>query len=121
MDRSIKYALVACILAGPAAGLSYECRYTTECFETDACQETAFDLTLDVSGDFSSATLSTVSGDVETLAYNAQFLSYYTGYADRAMHMVSVLNAGESRYSFQTGAGDSLLSVTYFGSCEAQE
>ena len=117
MDKALTLAALLGLTAGPASALAYACTYTTECYETDACQETAYELSLDVADDFSSATLSSVAGDVEATAYNAQFLSYFAGYANRAMHVVSVFGGGESRYSFQSGAGDEIMAITYHGTC----
>jgi hypothetical protein len=118
MDKALTLAALLGLTAGPASALAYACLYTTECLETEACQDTAFDLWVEVADDFSSATLSSVTGDVQTTAYNAQFLSYFAGYANRTMHVVSVSGQGESRYSIQNGSGDTILSITYHGTCE---
>lgn len=120
MDRTLKAACTAIgiALAGPASALSYACSYTTECIDTEGCQDTAYDLTIDVADDYSSAVISSVSGDVESVAYNAQFLSYYAGYASNTMHVVSVYMRGESRYSVQTPAGEAMMAITYLGRCE---
>lgn len=118
MDGSLRLAILFSVLAGPVSALGYNCNYTIECFEAEGCQETAYEITLDVADDYATATLSSVSGDLETTAYNAQGLSYYAGYANYAMHMVSVFQGGESRYSFQTAASGTLMVVTYLGTCE---
>lgn len=120
MDRTLKAAgtAIGIALAGPASALSYACSYTTECIDTEGCQDTAYDLTIAVADDYASAMLSSVSGDVETMAYNAQALSYYAGYASSTMHVVSVYMGGESRYSVQTPAGEEMMAITYLGQCE---
>ena len=120
MDRTLKAAavVIGLALAGPASAFSYACTYTTECIDAEGCQETAYDLTIDVAEDNSSAVLSSVSGDIDTIAYNAQFLSYYAGYASNTMHVVSVYMRGESRYSVQTPAGEAMMAITYLGQCE---
>ncbi len=117
MDSTLRLALPVILFAGPAVAGGYACTYTLECIEAEACQETAYEVTLDVADDYATALLSSVSGDVETTAYNVQGLSYFAGYANSAMHLVSVHGTGPSRYSFQT-ATDTVMVITYLGTCE---
>ena len=102
----------------PGSALGYECLYTTECFEAEACQDTAFEMSVVPSDDYASATVTSVNGEFKATAYNFQGMSSYAGFTSSTLHLISISGRGASRYSVQTGDENGVTVITYQGACK---
>lgn len=85
------------------------CTFTKECFEADACSETAFSMEIDGNQMITDAeTIPVSTGGSETTRVSV-------GYSASAFHVLTRENGGEARYSTHIFAGP--LMVNYLGSC----
>jgi hypothetical protein len=114
---TLTFTLAAALLAQPLAAESYQCSFTTECFEAESCSETAFNMSIeDNNGQFS------LVSDAETIATTtggSDALKIYVGYTSSAFHLMSRSTDGPARYSTHIFEGP--LMVNYLGTCkEAQ-
>lgn len=108
--------LMAALIAPlPLWADNLECLFTTECYEQEACQDTAFPVFMDIDGkvmqtQFGDLTIVAVKEDEELTALFA------TG--DGAEYL-SVVTEGGARLNVQMHDGPQ--SVTYMGACSAAE
>ena len=110
--------LVCTMLLLPNLAFALECTFTTECYENEACQETAYELTLTRSDDYQSAEVESVTGTFKTQAYNFQGMSSYAGFTDNTLHLISHSANGDARYAVHTGDQNGVSMITYLGTCQ---
>ena len=112
--------LIFALLGGHGANAAavLTCTFTTECYESEACSETNFELTVSPNDEYSEAQISSLSGDFNAKAWNFQAMSTFTGFTSGTLHMISVFKARQARYSVHSGSGDDLLMINYTGTCE---
>jgi len=107
-------ALGAATLAQPLAAASHQCNFTTECFEDEACSDTAFSVTIQQTDG-----KTTLVSDAETIAVSiggSDSVKVYVGVTDSAFHLLTRTSEGASRYSTHLFEGP--LMINYLGTCE---
>ena len=98
----------------PASAVAMECTFTTECFESETCSESAFTVAIE---EKDGATL--LVSDAETIPASvggSETVRVYVGVTDSAFHLMSRGADGVARYS--THLYDGPLMVNYLGNCE---
>ena len=113
----MKRLMIALMAMAPTATLAVECSFVTECYEADACYETAYDLTLTPSDDYATATVETIAGNFEATAYNFQGMSSYAGSTSSTLHLITYSASGAARYAVHTGDENGVTMITYHGTC----
>ncbi len=108
-QRRLWLAFIFGLGTGPA--LALQCTFTTECFETDSCQDTEFSVSLD----FPNHTFSTDFGDLDVVAIS-KTPSLLTVFAngEGANYMLTV---AEADARFATHMTDGPMMVSYQGTC----
>ena len=108
-------ALAALVLwLSPVSALAMECTFTTECFESETCSESAFTVAIE---EKDGATL--LVSDAETITASvggSDTVRIYVGVTDSAFHIMSRAADGVARYS--THLYDGPMMVNYLGNCE---
>ncbi|MEM8979213.1 MAG: hypothetical protein AAGD04_07000 [Pseudomonadota bacterium] len=113
--QNLKNTTIGLVLlaALPAAAAAEEiCRFTTECFEGEACSETAFDMT--IAGD-------KLITDAETIPVStggSATKNVFVGYTASAFHVLTREKEGAARYS--THLFEGLMMVNYMGTCTSK-
>ncbi|MCK0143681.1 hypothetical protein [Aliiroseovarius sp. F20344] len=108
----LTFALILSTLSLPA--FAQECLFETECYEADACQETAFSLTADLDGE----RLITDFGDLTIVAAKqsgALTTIFSTG--DGAEYLLS-RNGDTARFTAHANDGPTV--ITYLGTCKGE-
>ncbi|SIT14979.1 hypothetical protein SAMN05421759_12140 [Roseivivax lentus] len=102
----------------PAAAMSGTCRFTTECFEAEACAETEF--TLDIEMAEAATQIVQLVTDAETMTGEGQMLDQggflFQGGNANGAHLLTAAPDGAARYSVHYFEGPMI--VTYHGTCE---
>ncbi|MEP5761128.1 MAG: hypothetical protein ABJ327_17795 [Litoreibacter sp.] len=96
------------LCASPA--LAEMCSFTLECFEGEACSETAFDIEIE------GQTLVTDAETIPVEISGSETLGVFTGNTGSAIHVLTRERHGDARYS--THIFDGPLMVNYLGSCQ---
>ncbi|MGC9419262.1 MAG: hypothetical protein ACP5EN_09875 [Rhodovulum sp.] len=129
MPRGVALLAAMCgpALAQQEAGttgndFTLSCSFVQECYETAPCADTDFALSVEgrVGGlgagtVLARATLSSVSGDVDTFGTRGAGTLFLQGGDGGARHYLAVAG-GAARYTVHLAAGPA--SVSYFGTCE---
>ena len=101
-----------------AAQAANMCSFDMECFEGEACQETAFDLQFRA-GTGGPHEMEIVT-DAETIGVNVGGngkIAHIAGMNDSGFHVLTVqAGSGAARYSVHLNEGP--LAITYHGQCE---
>jgi hypothetical protein len=101
------------LLATPIAAKTQQCSFTSECFESESCSETSFDLSIEETD----GQVSLVS-DAETVPVTSSGnddFRIYVGGNENAHHLLSLGSDGTARYSTHINGGP--LMVNYLGTC----
>ncbi|MEL6608985.1 MAG: hypothetical protein AAFO93_08745 [Pseudomonadota bacterium] len=110
----IRSLLTAGLLFGALPALASEtCTFTTECFESEACAETAFEMSIE--GD----TLITDAETIPVTSGGSATKGVFVGYTASAFHVLTREIDGEARYS--THIFDGMMMVNYLGTCEGAD
>ncbi|SIO19448.1 hypothetical protein SAMN05444722_0777 [Rhodovulum sp. ES.010] len=134
-DRLVPVLATALLLAAPTHAqdaaapeattendFALACAFDRECYDAEACAETAYEMT--VSGRvggmgagvvLARATLSAVSGDVEVFGTLGGGTLFLQGGEGAARHYLAVTD-GAARYSLHMAEGP--VAITYLGACE---
>lgn len=110
MIRQFLSCLLAAGWLATAASAEETCTFTQECFEGEACTETAFTMTID--GD-------KLVTDAETISVNtggSDTVGVFVGYTSSAFHVLTREKNGPARYA--THIFDGVMMVNYLGTCE---
>lgn len=100
------------LLAVPA--IAQDCVFETECYEADACQETAFSLTADLDGE----RLITDFGDLTIVAAkHSGALTTLFATGDGAEYLLS-RNGDTARFTAHANDGPTVIS--YLGTCKGE-
>ena len=105
------------LLLSASAALATDCIFTTECFESESCSESAFTVRVEEKG---GATL--LVSDAETIPVSvggSDAVRLYVGVTESAFHLMSRAANGIARYS--THLYDGPIMVNYLGSCKGSE
>ncbi|MGR3501321.1 hypothetical protein [Pseudaestuariivita sp.] len=106
----MKGLCAALVLASAGTALAEEvCTFTVECYETEGCAESAFEIT--ISGD----TLVTEFGTIEVNSGGGE-TGAFVGHGLGAMHMLTRTKGGAARYT--THIFSDVQMVSYAGTCE---
>lgn len=118
MTFKSRSALTCCLLCFATSAWSLTCQMTSECYETEACNDTtfAFDMRLidgaaEVTTDYETYLLSPISGANEN-----ENVQSYLGRTSGAVHLLSLIDGKEARYALHMT--DGLAQITYAGACE---
>ncbi len=110
-------ALGLSVLASPVAALAMQCTFTTECYESETCNATSFNIALE---EKDGKTM--LVSDAETIPVSvggSDATRIYVGVTDSAFHLMSRAADGVARYS--THIYDGPMMVNYLGNCEGAE
>ncbi|EPX78904.1 hypothetical protein [Litoreibacter arenae] len=113
--KHLYIAIAAALVSAPA--LATTCTFTTECFEAEACADSAFTVAIE---EKDGATR--LVSDAETIPVSvggSDAARVYVGVTDSAFHLMSSSASGVARYS--THLYDGPIMVNYLGSCEGAE
>lgn len=117
-------ALVAAQEDGAVTPLLLNCSFTTECYETEGCQDTLFAATLvgEATGPEPISQLAEVemrgdAEDVQLLGHMSNGALGLVGGAGLGRHMLTVSAEGTARYTVHFADGPRM--VSYTGQCEA--
>jgi len=105
---------VLALMLTPVSALALECTFTTECFESETCTDSAFNVTIE---EKEGATL--LVSDTETIPVSvggSDTVRVYVGVTGSAFHLMSRSADGVARYS--THLYDGPMMVNYLGRCE---
>ena len=105
------------MLASPMSALAAQCTFTTECFESEACSETAFTVAIE---EKDGKTI--LVSDAETIPVSvggSDVARVYVGVTESAFHLMSRAADGTARYS--THLYDGPMMINYLGNCEGAE
>ncbi|SHE29831.1 hypothetical protein SAMN05444273_10117 [Litoreibacter ascidiaceicola] len=111
----IPLASCAALLGTPV--LADTCTFTTECFEAEACADSAFSVAIEQKD---GATL--LVSDAESFPVSvggSDAVRIYVGVTESAFHLMSRATDGTARYS--THLYDGPLMVNYLGNCEGAD
>ncbi len=107
------YIAAFALLLSASPALSAACAFTSECFDGEGCSETSFSMTLEQSG---GEVLMTTDAETIPLSQGGNTATQiYVGITENAFHLLTVTEAGPSRYT--THIYDGPLAVTYLGEC----
>lgn len=115
--RQAVVSIVIFILV-PMAQADSLCTFTTECYEDESCQDTAFEVTFRAgTGGPNEMELVT---DAETIGVavggNAQ-IAHFAGMTENGFYILTLASAdGAARFTAHLGEGPQ--SITYLGACE---
>ncbi|WP_143104110.1 hypothetical protein [Poseidonocella sedimentorum] len=108
---------MALLFVLPQAGNAdaFSCRFETECFESEACAETSFELSLstEITGDAELVTDAETVGGIASRAPETTL--FFNGNNENGSHLLTISH-GAARYSVQYYAGP--MVITYLGACE---
>ena len=97
------------------------CTFTTECFENEASQETAF--TMEYRAGLGGANEFELVTDAETIAVSvggSGDVAYLAGMTESGFHVLTVTReTGAARYTNHVASGP--FTVSYLGSCEVSK
>lgn len=105
------------LLLSASTALAMNCTFTTECFESESCSESAFTVSVEENG---GATL--LVSDAETIPVSvggSDDVRIYVGVTESAFHLMSRGSNGIARYS--THLYDGPIMVNYLGNCKGSE
>lgn len=100
--------LVFCVFL-PAAALTENCTFTTECFEAETCAETDFSMLVD------GGNIITPSETIQVTKGGSDEVAVYVGITPSAFHLLTHSANGFARYSTHIYKGP--LMVSYLGEC----
>lgn len=101
-------SMIAALCASTAS--AEICTFTQECFEAEACSETAFSMEITDSALITDAeTIPVTTGGSETT-------NVFVGYTASGFHVLTREKQGQARYS--NHLFDGILMVNYLGTCE---
>lgn len=108
------------LIAAPLAAEDFTCQFTTECYETEPCMESAFEAEVTaVDEGFVFASLG-LSGNMNRVAEGAETKAFFgVIYGDDAAIGTQLLTRapdGVARYSVQYFEGP--MTISYHGTCE---
>ncbi len=112
MLKHTSLALMASGFALPA--IAQTCTFTTECYETEACQDTSFALTADLDG----AKLVTDFGDLTVVGVKRE-APLTTVFATGAGAEYLLSRNGDTA-RFTAHSNDGPTAITYIGTCEGE-
>lgn len=105
-------ALAAALVTAPAfAGTT--CNFNIECYMTDPCEGSGWELTIDPEA----GVLSTVFGDLEILHAEEGATPQYSARGDGTLYLLTV---GETISFFTTHIVGDPATITYVGECTAE-
>ncbi|RLJ59826.1 hypothetical protein BCF46_0015 [Litoreibacter meonggei] len=116
LSHTTKIAALALILS-PMSAHAIECTFTTECFESESCGESAFNISIEERDG-----QTVLVGDAETIPVSVggnDTVRIYVGVTESAFHLMSRAANGVARYS--THIYDGPIMVNYLGNCEGAE
>lgn len=100
------------------AGWAGQCRFVTECFETESCSDTDFSVDIQAGPDGPDhVLLVTPSETLDATLAGSEDLGLLMAMGETALHVISTSASGDARYSVHM-AGPML--VTYHGTCEGE-
>ncbi|MFK7755171.1 MAG: hypothetical protein AB8B51_21815, partial [Sedimentitalea sp.] len=111
------FAVVFTCTAPVAQAKDTFCRFSQECFETEACSETSFEMTM-AAGPDGDVQLITEAETIDAFKSGDPEHGFVIGFGGSAMHVLSAAKSGQARYSVHL-AGPML--VSYHGICEVGE
>lgn len=109
---TFKAVMVLACLATPAVAI--ECNFKTECFEGEACIDTAYDISIEEND--GATTLVTVAETIPVSLGGSDVMRVYVGVTDSAFHLLSRAADGTARYTNHLFQGP--MVVSYLGTCE---
>lgn len=105
---------VLLIMAGPASADVMNCKFTTECFEAEACQETDYDVA--IAGELSDARFESASASMIAFVEKSEAATTITARDDTGMHLLITTPDGSARYT--NLMPDVPMVISYLGSCK---
>ncbi|NDW52210.1 hypothetical protein [Aliiroseovarius sp. PrR006] len=110
----MRFALTLTLALSPAPLLAQDCSFVTECYEDQACQDTDFSLTADLT----SERLITGFGDLTIVAAKqAGALTTLFATGDGAEYLLS-RNGDAARFTAHSNVGPA--AITYLGTCKGE-
>lgn len=107
--------LIAAVSAAFADGDDLMCQFETECFEAEACDETAFELNVSKSDD--GVVLGSIADEVQgQSSMNDRGTELIVAQGLSTLQILTVGTDGTARYTLHLTDGPAVLS--YLGSCE---
>ena len=110
----MRFAPALTLALSPLPIMAQDCSFVTECYEAEACQDTAFSLTADLRGE----RLITDFGDLTIVAAKqsgALTTLFATG--DGAEYLLS-RNGDAARFTAHSNVGPA--AITYLGTCKGE-
>lgn len=108
----LRTAIVMICASSPA--MAIDCKFTTECFESEACSDTSYDVSIEEND--GKTALITVSETVPVSLGGSDVMRVYVGVTDGAFHLLSRAADGTARYTNHLFQGP--MVVSYLGKCE---
>ena len=110
----MRIALALTLALSPLPLVAQDCNFLTECYEAEACQDTAFSLTADLPGE----RLVTDFGDLTIVAAKrAGRLTTLFATGDGAEYLLS-RNGDAARFTAHANEGPA--AITYLGTCKGE-
>lgn len=112
--KNISRFAVAALMFSPFSGVAQSCNFTTECYETEPCQDTSFALTAALDD----AKLVTDFGDLTVVGVKRDGVLttvFVTG--EGAEYLLS-RNGDTARFTAHSNEGPA--AITYLGRCEGE-
>ena len=112
-------ALMLTVCAAPALAEGQTCRFTTECYETEACAGTEFDITVGPLGD--GWLMSSIAGEraLRLVAEAGGARGFVSDGSDGVIALLTVAADGTAHYT-EHGLEAGAYRVSYHGGCAAQ-
>lgn len=115
----ITMALIATFFTGAAQAEGFLCRFTTECYDKDACADTTYEVGMTQFGDI--YILEDVAGrrGMMQVSDTDGHRALVSGNVDGTSALMTITAGGQAIYT-QQGLTEPAWQVTYFGRCEAR-
>ncbi|MFD0981278.1 hypothetical protein [Tropicimonas aquimaris] len=114
--KAVPLIIAAVVSSGPSLAQTLQCQFTSECFDTEACAESAYEMTVRLEGDI--ARLSAVDGDFDGTAAalgDGNLIRFASGFGPAML----TIHGDAARFSTH-GAADAMM-VNYSGTCREVE
>ncbi len=110
--RTLTFTICLLMSVSAAQARDFTCNFTTECFDLDGCNETAYELELN------EGVLSDVNGDQEVRMIEEDgFVVFATG-NQQPFTLVTITESEDARMTIVDGATP--YTIVYGGSCTAK-
>ncbi|MDA7424263.1 hypothetical protein [Thalassococcus lentus] len=108
--------LIMTLSANPVAAQTLSCLFTTECLDTEGCQETSYEVTFGAMED--RFLMSGIAGEraFDLLSEEEGHRAFASGASNGAVGLMTLLSDGAATYT-EVGLFEGSYAVRYHGSC----